>query len=120
MKKKLILGVLSGFSKDNNDKELIILPGGGGGGPDRGPIKGLGALGGAPNILPGPPELLRQFCLSSLLLLGPPPELLGAGGGVGAGPSPSSAMRDMYSSSIAVFGPSFQAPVFLPIQSLEM
>merc|ERR1719510_1082518 len=79
---------------------------GGGGGAARGPMRGLGGLGGA-NILG--PELFLQACLSSL-----------PGGGAGAGPSPNSAIRDMYSSSMAVFGPSLQPPAFLPIQSLAI
>lgn len=81
---------------------------GGGGGAARGPIRGLGGLGGV-NILG--PELFLQACLSSLLL---------GGGAAGAGPSPNSAIRDMYSSSMAVFGPSLQPPDFLPMQSLAI
>ena len=85
-------------------QELSYSPGGGGGADLGPPISGLGGLGGPPNVLFPPEVLLRQACLSSL------------GGG---GPSPNSAMRDMYSSSIAVLG-SFQPPPFLPIQSFAM
>ena len=51
--------------------QLLSKSPGGGGGADRGPIRGLGALGGA-NILGA--ELFRQCCLSSLLELLEGPE----------------------------------------------
>lgn len=90
-----------------DDHPLLSKSPGGGGGADRGPIKGRGGRWGL-NMRGPPPVLCRQACLSSL-----------AGGG--AGPSPNSAIRDMYSSSIADLGPdSFHPPDFLPKQSLAM
>ena len=76
---------------------------------------------GARNILwPPPPELFRcQGFFSSLFEEEEEEEDEEVPGG--AGPSPNSAIKDIYSSSIAFLEPpEFHSPVFLPIQSLAI